>query len=68
MGHEERFPPLNLSVGCGFNKQTLAGARGDDELAPISVIGADAALPCRSSMTCNLIVDGHNEVVIEFWV
>jgi hypothetical protein len=37
-------------------------------MAPISVIGADAARPRRSSMTCNLIVDGHNKAVIDFWV
>jgi hypothetical protein len=36
--------------------------------APISVIGANAALLCRSSITCYLIVGGHNEVVIDFWV
>jgi hypothetical protein len=34
MGHEERFLPPNLTAGCGFSKQTLAGARGNDEVAP----------------------------------
>ena len=24
MGHEERFPPLSLSVGCGLRKETIA--------------------------------------------
>jgi hypothetical protein len=33
-GQNERFPPANLSGGCGFSKQTLAGARGNDEVAP----------------------------------
>jgi hypothetical protein len=46
----------------------LVATSGNGEVATISVIGADAALPCRSSMPCNLIVDGHNEVAFDFWV
>ena len=34
-GQNDQFPPANLSGGCGFNKQTLAGAYGNDEVAPI---------------------------------
>jgi hypothetical protein len=30
--------PANLSAGCGFSKQTLAGARGNDEVAPIPAV------------------------------
>ena len=35
-GQNDQFPPPNLSAGCGFSKQTLAGARGNDEVAPIT--------------------------------
>jgi hypothetical protein len=28
MGHEERFPPPKLSVGCAFRKETIAGISG----------------------------------------
>jgi hypothetical protein len=34
MRQNDQFPPPNLSAGCGFSKQTLAGARGNDEVAP----------------------------------
>jgi len=33
-GHEERFPLIRLSVGCGFRKETIAGKRGNDKVAP----------------------------------
>ena len=33
--HFAQFPPANLSDGCGVSKQTLAGAYGNDEVAPI---------------------------------
>ncbi len=33
-GHEGEAPPPNLSAGCGFNKQTLAGMIGKEEDAP----------------------------------
>ena len=35
MGQNDQFPPANLSAGFGFSKQTLAGARGNEEVAPI---------------------------------
>jgi hypothetical protein len=35
MGQNDQFPSPNLSAGCGFSKETLAGARGNDEVAPI---------------------------------
>jgi hypothetical protein len=34
VGQNDQFPPPNLSAGCGFSKPTLAGARGNDEVAP----------------------------------
>ena len=34
----DQFPPANLSAGFGFSKQTLAGARGNDEVAPIPAV------------------------------
>jgi hypothetical protein len=40
MGQNDQFPPPNLSAGCGFSKQTLAGAHGNDEVAPITAIYA----------------------------
>jgi hypothetical protein len=40
-GHEEWFPPANLSAGYRFRKQTIAGTRGNDEDAPKPVIGRD---------------------------
>jgi hypothetical protein len=33
-GHEERFPPTRLSVGCGFRKETIAGMRRNGRDAP----------------------------------
>jgi hypothetical protein len=33
MGHEERFPLLRLSGGCGFRKETIAGTRRNGEVA-----------------------------------
>ena len=38
MGQNDQFPPANLSDGCGFSKQTLAGVCGNDEVAPIPVV------------------------------
>jgi hypothetical protein len=35
-GPNDQFPPANLSDGCGFSKQTFAGVRGNDEVAPIA--------------------------------
>ena len=35
MGHEERFPPLRLSAGYGFRKETIAGMRCNGRDAPI---------------------------------
>jgi hypothetical protein len=40
LGHEERFPPTRLSAGCGFRKETIAGMRGNDEVAPIAAVPA----------------------------
>jgi hypothetical protein len=37
MGHEERFPPTRLSVGCGFRKETIAGMRRNGRDAPKAV-------------------------------
>jgi hypothetical protein len=34
-GHEERFPPLRLSAGCGFRKETIAGMRRNGRDAPM---------------------------------
>jgi hypothetical protein len=33
LGQNDQFPPANLSDGCGVSKQTLAGVRGNDEVA-----------------------------------
>jgi DNA polymerase V len=33
-GQNDQFPSPNLSAGCGISKETLAGARGNDEVAP----------------------------------
>src|ERR1700730_14790937 len=33
-GHEERFPPIRLSTGCGFRKETIAGMRRNGRDAP----------------------------------
>jgi hypothetical protein len=35
MGHEERFPPTRLSVGCGFSKEAITGTRRNGRDAPI---------------------------------
>jgi hypothetical protein len=40
-GHEEWFPPANLSAGYRFRKQTIAGTRGNDEDAPIPAVRAN---------------------------
>jgi len=34
MGHEERFPPLRLSAGYGFRKETIAEMRCNGRDAP----------------------------------
>jgi hypothetical protein len=34
MGHEERFPPTRMNVGCGFRKETIAGMRRNGRDAP----------------------------------
>ena len=34
-GHEERFPPPRLSVGCELRKETIAGRRRNGRDAPI---------------------------------
>ena len=34
----DQFPPANLSDGCRFSKQTFAGVRGNDEVAPTPVV------------------------------
>ena len=34
-GHEDQFPPPRLSAGCGFRKETFAGAHGNGRDAPI---------------------------------
>jgi hypothetical protein len=38
LGHEERFPPTRLSVGCGFRKETIAGMHRNGRDAPIAAI------------------------------
>jgi hypothetical protein len=38
MGHFNAFLPLRLSAGCGFSKETFAGAFGNEEDAPILVV------------------------------
>jgi hypothetical protein len=37
-GHEDQFPPPRLSAGCGFRKETFAGAHGNGRDAPIPAI------------------------------
>jgi hypothetical protein len=49
MGHEERFPPTRLSVGCGFRKETIAGMRRNERDAPKPVIPATATKPPGST-------------------
>jgi len=36
VGHEERFPPTRLNVGCGFRKETIAGTDRNGRDAPIA--------------------------------
>jgi hypothetical protein len=38
VGHEERFPPLRLSAGSGFKKETISGMRRNGRDAPIAAI------------------------------
>ena len=38
MGQEERFPLLSASGRCRFGQGTFAGASGNDEDAPESII------------------------------
>jgi hypothetical protein len=40
MGHEERFPPIRLSAGCGFRKETIARMRRNGRDASSAVIPA----------------------------
>jgi len=35
LGQEDQFPPPRLSAGCGFRKETFAGAHGNGRVAPI---------------------------------
>jgi hypothetical protein len=34
-----------MSIGCGFRKETFAGTRGADEVAPIAVVPAMPSKP-----------------------
>jgi hypothetical protein len=43
VGHEERFPPTRLNVGCGFRKETIVRTRRNGRDAPIGAIGAGEA-------------------------
>jgi hypothetical protein len=38
MGQEERFPPIRLSAGYGFRKETIAGVRHNGRDAPIPAV------------------------------
>jgi hypothetical protein len=38
LGHEERFPPIRLSGGCGFRKETISGMRRNGRDAPIPAV------------------------------
>jgi hypothetical protein len=40
MGYEERLPPIRMSAGCGFRKETIAGMRRNGRDAPIAAICA----------------------------
>jgi len=40
LGHEERLPPIRLSAGYGFRKETIAGVRHNER---------DRTLPSRST-------------------
>jgi hypothetical protein len=48
-GHEERFPPTRLSVGCGFRKETIAGMRRNGRDAPIPVVRVTTMEPRQST-------------------
>jgi hypothetical protein len=37
-GHQERFPPTNLSADCGFKKETIAGMCRNGRGATIPVV------------------------------
>ena len=37
-GHEDQFPPPRLSAGCGFRKETFAGAHSNGRDAPIPAV------------------------------
>ena len=45
--HEDQLPLLTLSVGLGFRKETIAGARGKDEVAREAVIEPGANKTAR---------------------
>jgi hypothetical protein len=49
-GRMTQFPSPNLSAGCGFSKETLAGARGNDEVAPIPAVRGTATEPLESTL------------------
>jgi hypothetical protein len=49
-GQNDQFPPANPSAGYGFSKQTLAGARGNDEVAPIPAVRGTATEPLESTL------------------
>jgi hypothetical protein len=38
MGHEDRFPPPELSACYGFSKQTIAGTHGNERDAPTPAV------------------------------
>ena len=50
-GHEESFPPPQLSAGYEFRKETIAGMGGKEEDAPKAVLhSAATALPLSTRL------------------
>jgi len=48
-GHEDSFPPPQLSASYEFRKETIAGMGGKEEDAPILVIRGSAVEPPGST-------------------
>jgi hypothetical protein len=60
-GHEERFPPRRLRVGCAFRKETIARMRRNGRDAPIpathgTVTELGGSTPNRPTLPCRWVV------------
>jgi hypothetical protein len=72
VGHEERFPPLSLNVGCGLRKETIARLRRsgrDAQGAAFGGLGANElnrlSSDCSSRLTLELLALSTRERVAE---